>query len=203
MLIKDEKKYKIYLSYPHSKACSKLQQNNLDKSEIILDDYTQFKKEVFEYLNNLEFYDCKQCKINIEKIYNAKKYNFLLKKSTIINLINKWKDTSLLFTKYNALENPYDIENNQILRDHRILYKEDINSLRCKELEYFIWGNDLVISHLRKSENIFIDATFHTPIRFYQTLIIMFKDIITGEKYPGMYILTPYLPGVNNCYHLF
>lgn len=75
------------------------------------------------------------------------------------------------------------------LRDHRIVYIEVINNWRCQELEYFIWGNDIVISNLRKTENIFIDATFHTPIGFNQTLIIMFKDIITGEKYPGIFIL--------------
>lgn len=49
------KKYKIYLSHPHSEACTKLQQNSIDKSEVILVDYTEFKKEVLEYLNNLEF----------------------------------------------------------------------------------------------------------------------------------------------------
>ena len=30
-------------------------------------------------------------KKEIQKIYNTKNYNFILKSSTIINLINKWK----------------------------------------------------------------------------------------------------------------
>ena len=55
---------------------------------------------------------------------NEQKNKFLLTKSTIINLINKWKDTSLKFTKYNAIENPYDNDNNLFLRVHRIVYKE-------------------------------------------------------------------------------
>lgn len=52
IIIKDIKKYKIYLSHPHSEAFSKLKQNKIDNSEVILDDYTQFKKDAYEYLNN-------------------------------------------------------------------------------------------------------------------------------------------------------
>ncbi len=118
--------YKIYLSNPHSEVCTKFQIKaiNLDKSEVILDNYNAFKTVVFEYLNNLTVYDRKECQTKIQSLYNVKKYKFLLKKSTIINLINKWKDTSLKFTKYNAIENPYDNDNNLFLRVHRIVYKE-------------------------------------------------------------------------------
>ena len=117
--------YKIYLSNPHSEVCTKFQIKaiNLDKSEVILDNYNAFKTVVFEYLNNLTVYDRKECQTKIQSLYNVKKYKFLLKKSTIINLINKWKDTSLKFTKYNAIENPYDNDNNLFLRVHRIVYK--------------------------------------------------------------------------------
>lgn len=185
------KKYKIYLSNPHSEAWTKLQIKtiNLDKSEVILDDYDSFKKVVYEYLNNLSIYDRKECKSKIESLYNEQKYKFLLKKSTVINPINKWKELSLKFTKYHAIENPYDNDNNLFLRDHRIFYKESKNFNRPLELEYFIWANDMSISHMRKSENIFIDATFHIPYGFQQNLIFMYKDIITGEKLPCFYAL--------------
>ena len=42
---------------------------------------------------------------------------------------------------------------------------------------------------IKVSKNIFIDATFHHPPDFYQLLIIMYKDIITGLKIPGIYVL--------------
>ena len=42
---------------------------------------------------------------------------------------------------------------------------------------------------MRKSQNIIIDDTFHVPYSFSQSLVIMYKDIITSEKYPAFYIL--------------
>ena len=42
---------------------------------------------------------------------------------------------------------------------------------------------------IKVSKNIFIDPTFHHPPEFYQLMIIMYKDIITGLKIPGIYVL--------------
>ena len=42
---------------------------------------------------------------------------------------------------------------------------------------------------IKVSKNIFIDSTFHHPLEFYQLMIIMYKDIITGLKIPGIYVL--------------
>ena len=39
------------------------------------------------------------------QIYNENKYNFKLKENTIKNIIRRWKNISLRFTKYNAVEN--------------------------------------------------------------------------------------------------
>ena len=41
---------------------------------------------------------------------------------------------------------------------------------------------------MRESKVFFIDATWYQPHGFQQLLIIMFKDVITHEKYPGFYI---------------
>ena len=38
---------------------------------------------------------------------------------------------------------------------------------------------------MRKSNYFFIDATKHKPPGRLQFLIIMYKNIINGEKYPG------------------
>jgi hypothetical protein len=55
--------------------------------------------------------------------------------------------------------------------------------------EYFIWSTNQIIARERLSKHIFIDATFHHPIEYQQLLIIIFKDIITSEYYPGFFIL--------------
>ena len=41
----------------------------------------------------------------MQNIYNENKYIFKLKENTIKNIIGRWKANSLRFTKYNALEN--------------------------------------------------------------------------------------------------
>ena len=45
------------------------------------------------------------------------------------------------------------------------------------------------IVHICKSKHIIIDSTFHLPYQFHQCLIVMYKDIITSEKYPAFYII--------------
>lgn len=99
------------------------------------------------------------------------------------------ENSSIKFTKFNALENPNDYDNDLFLREHKVVYLYMKNYKREVECEYFIWANNLCISHMRKSKHIFLDATFHSPYGFYQNLIIMFKDILTGEKYPSFFIL--------------
>ena len=42
---------------------------------------------------------------------------------------------------------------------------------------------------MRISSHLFIDATFHYSIGYAQLLIIIFKDVITSDYYPGFYIL--------------
>ena len=103
------------------------------------------------------------------------------------NIIQKWKNNSIKFTKYQCLENPYDNEKELYLREHIVKYTYLKKKENIIQIEYFIWANDVNISHIRKSKNIFLDATFHVPYAFSQCLILLYKDIITGEKYPGIY----------------
>ena len=94
-----------------------------------------------------------------------------------------------IFTKYNALENRYDKNNELIFWEYNnraIFTSYKKNPIQS---EYFIWTINQIISRLRISNHWFVDATFHHPIGYAQLLIIIFKDIITSEFYPGFYIL--------------
>ena len=42
---------------------------------------------------------------------------------------------------------------------------------------------------MKQSRNFFIDGTFHHPEEFTQLILLMYKDIITSIKIPGLYIL--------------
>ena len=141
------------------------------------------------YLNGTDYYDRKEFTTKLQEIYNENKYDFKLKENTIKNIIGRWKLTSLRFTKYSAIENKYNKKGELILYDYSntIIYtsskKKPVNG------EYFIWSSDSIIARIRKSNHLFIDATFHHPKDFTQLLIIIFKDYITSEYYPGFFIL--------------
>ena len=76
-----------------------------------------------------------------------------------------------------------------ILRDYGVIPINENNKISTSEYEYIIWGNNENISRMRQSKNFFIDGTFHHPEDFKQLMLIMYKDIITGLKIPGLYIL--------------
>ena len=95
---------------------------------------------------------------------------------------DRFKKTSVLF-------NPYDYQNRLILREYHTLYGSEGGNSKADIIEYIIWSNDENIRRIRKSNHYYIDATFHHPPDFKQLLIIMYKDIITELKIPGIYIL--------------
>jgi len=94
-----------------------------------------------------------------------------------------------IFKKECVLYDIKDKENRLLLRDYRLIPVE--GSSRKKQIyhEYIIWENAENIMRIKVSKHIFIDAAFHHPPEFYQLLIIMYKDIITGIKIPGIYVL--------------
>ena len=180
------KGYIISITKNHSHECLSLIKSNVINNNETINQFIDFKNKVFSMLNDINIYDRKDCKNKIQAIYNNK-YDFQLKKSTINNIIQKWKNNSIKFTKYQCIENPYDNEKELYLREHHVKYIFIENKENIIPIEYFIWANDVNIAHIRKSKNIFFDATFHVPYGFSQCLILLYKDIITGEKYPGIY----------------
>ena len=141
------------------------------------------------FLNSTEYYNRKDFTTKLQEIYNENRYNFRLKENTIKNIIGRWKLTSLRFTKYSAIENKYNKKGELILYDYlnTIIYTS--SKKKPISAEYFIWSSDPIISRIRKSQHLFIDATFHHPEYYSQLLIIIFKDLISSEYYPGFFIL--------------
>ena len=99
------------------------------------------------------------------------------------------KNNSIKFTKYNALENRYNKKNELILWD----YNNSAIFTSTKKYpipsEYFIWTSNSIISRVRMTKHLFIDATFHHPDKYSQLLIIIFKDKIIFEYLPAFFIL--------------
>ena len=140
-------------------------------------------------MNTSTIYDRNLYKNKFKEIYNSNYYDFPINNNMLSNIITKWKNSTYKFKKECAQYNLYDYQNRLLLRDYRSIFLELPNKKNATLLEYIIWGNNENISRMRISENIFIDGTFHQPPKYKQLIIIIFKDLLTTLKIPGLFIL--------------
>ena len=140
-------------------------------------------------MNSSNIYDRNLFKDEMKKIYNNHSYPFPLDNNLLSNIITRWKNNSVNFTKFTCLKNKFDYNNNLILREFRTVYLESDNNKNDMQLDYIIWCNNENLKRIRKSHHLYIDAIFHHPPDYKQLLIIMYKDIITNLKIPAFYIL--------------
>ena len=96
----NSKGYYVSLTKKHSNECLTLLKSVVINNNETINEYIDFKNKVFVMLNDNNLYNIKDCKNKIESIYQNNKYNFQLKKSTINNIMQKWKNSSIKFTKY-------------------------------------------------------------------------------------------------------
>ena len=182
-----------FIKYYHSEECDEM---NYRKSfEKIKDKIEKEEgKEQFinlcnEVMDTSTIYDRRLYKEEFKKIYNKGIYKFPINDNFLSNIITKWKKTSDRFTKRCIFKNKYDYDNKLILRDYRVIPINENNKISSAEYEYIIWGNNENILRMRQSKHFFIDGTFHHPEGFTQLLILMYKDVISSIKIPGLYIL--------------
>ena len=98
--------------------------------------------QLFRFYWN-EIFNKKDYIDNLLKIYN--KYNFLLKDATLNNIIYTWKNSSLKFTKYSALENKINSKGDLILCEYAMPIVYLSNKKQKQICEYFIWSHDSLI----------------------------------------------------------
>ena len=183
-----------FLKKNHSAECDLLEGGS--KNIKVLEAKKYEEKKLFiskceDLMNSSTIYDRRLYKESFKDIYNDKnnKFNFPLNNNFLSNIITKWKQNSYKFKKESALYEIKDKENRLLLREYRLIPLEDSSREKQKTHEYIIWANAENLMRIKVSKNIFVDSTFHHPPGFYQLMIIMYKDIITGLKIPGIYVL--------------
>ena len=102
----------------HSKECLEYQNKNYKIQTDLIGNYNDYLNKCFKYLDSTEEYNKKEYTIKLQNIFNENKYDFQLKSNTIKNIIGRWKNSSLRFTKYNAIENRYNKNNELILWEY-------------------------------------------------------------------------------------
>ena len=177
------------LEKEHSQDCTKELEISKKIDTNLIGNYNDYLNKCFKYLDSSEEYNKTEFRIALQNIYNDNKYNFRLKENTIKNIIGRWKSNSLRFTKYNAIENKYNKNNELVLWEYNNCAIYTSHKKYPISSEYFIWSTGQIIARARMTKHLFIDATFHHPIGYEQLLIIIYKDIITADYIPGFYIL--------------
>ena len=81
--------------------------------------------------------------------------------------MTKWKNNSYQFKKESLLYDTKDNENRLLLREFRSIPIDNGNKERLVTHEYITWGNSENLMRLKRSKNIFLDATFHHHPGFY------------------------------------
>ena len=187
----NNKKYIYEIINQHSLECNNNIKDNKELYDKPIKELTIYKNKCFEQLNNFKEYNRAEMKKSMSDLYNMDKYNFSLTPNMLNNILNEWKKYSNKFNKYNIFENQKNYDGEQFLKKYTYQYIETENKKDRKLIENIIWADDASISRLRESKNWMIDSTYHHPKEFSQLLIIYYKDIISKEKYPCFYVLTP------------
>ena len=185
----NNKEYIYEIINQHSPECLNNTKDNNEINEKPIKELTIFKDKCFEKLNNFKEYNRTEMKKSISDLYNSDKYNFPLTPNLLNNILNEWKKYSNKFNKYCIFENQKNLDGEQFLKKYTYQYIETSNKKERILIENIIWGDDVSISRLRESKNWMIDATYHHPKEFSQLLIIYYKDIISKEKLPSIYVL--------------
>jgi len=73
-------------------------------------------------MNSSTIYDRKLFIYEKKKIYNNHLYPFQLGNNLLSNIIFKWKNNSVNFTKFKYLKNQFNYNNNLILKEFHTLY---------------------------------------------------------------------------------
>ena len=174
----------------HSPDCIKLSLKHKENLKEYFNYKQTFLNEVYNYLESILIFNKKFIKIEIMKIYKNYESYFELDNKEINTIINNFKRDSIKFTKNFIFINNKDNKGNNLLQSYNyfLIYNEKKQKpIIC---EYAIWSNNIMIAHIREAECLFIDGTWYKPPGFCQIIVIMFKDIITKEKYPGMFIVS-------------
>ena len=188
--IKSKKEF--YTDWDHSSYCNKEKiplYENIGDINIEIDNYKKLKKALINYLNSHPTIRSSDFIEKANKFYNKNKCQFKIEKNTFKNLYYNWRNNSLAFKKYSAIENCLTNNEENYLRDYSYITVYNKSGKSQFIHEHMIFISNYFIKKLRNAVHLYIDGTFVYPDEFDQLIIILYRDEESGVRYPGLYAL--------------
>ena len=106
------------------------------------------------------------------------------------NIYYSWRKETQLYKKTSIFIFTKTIDETEFLKDYNYtyLYNETGKSLFLHE--HIIYCSAYFIKKLRTATHWYIDGTFIVPPNFKQMIVILYRDDISGKRYPGLFCIT-------------
>ena len=184
--------HKYLMDWGHSEFCDKL---NIPKYENYADiegeisNYKEFKNDIIKYLNSHPIIKYTEYKKKEHKLYYKNHCNFRININTLKNIYYNWRKENIIFKKYSIFEFNKTKNGFEYLKDYSYTYIYNKSGKTHFLHEHAIFCSDFFIKKLRTSKHWYIDCTFIVPPNFKQMLVIMYRDEISGVRYPGLFAI--------------
>ena len=191
-IVYDKQMKEFYTDVEHSSLCKNQkipEYENLGDINEEIENYKEMKLALYKYLNSHPMVTCKKFIKKGYDIYNKNKCKFDVKNYTFKNIYYTWRKNSLSFTKYSAIQNSKTLENDSFLRDYTYITLYNASGKSQFEHEHMIFISNYFVNKISASTPIYIDGTFLYPDGFKQLIVILYRDDISGIRYPGLFAL--------------
>ena len=191
-IIFDKNTKEFYTDKEHSSFCNNQkipEYENLGDINEEIENYNEMKVALNKYLNTHPMIICRKfIKIGYQ-IYNKNRCKFNVQNYTFKNIYYTWRKNSLSFTEYSALQNPNTLENNSFLRDYSYTTLYNASGKSQFTHQHMIFISNYFINKLLEARHIYIEGTFLFPDGFNQLIVILYRDEISGVRYPCLFAL--------------
>ena len=121
------------------------------------------------------------------KFYYKNNCNFTININTFKNIYYNWRKGNVIFKKYSIFEYNKTLNGMDFLKDYQFTHLYNKSGKSKFIHEHAIFCSDYFIKRLRSAKHWYIDCTFIVPPNFKQLLVIMYRDEISGIRYPGLF----------------
>ena len=180
------------LETEHSESCLNISKQFYSNTADInkqINNYKQFREELYNYLDINPIVKYQEFKEKAIKLYKKNNCCFTIKENTFKNIYYNWRRSSNLHSKFAIFKWKYTLDNNEYLREYKFSLIYNKTGKKLLSHEHIIYCSNFFIRKLQNADHWYIDGTWIYPKGFRQLIIILYYDKSSKKRYPGLYAL--------------